>query len=164
MLHLITLQENIELHEESVSELLDSVKNSTDESLRQRNITLHVICNIKTLPMDVDLMQSLFINLVDNAVKASKEGQTIEIRAQGNAITVKDCGSGIPKEEVSQIFEPFYRVDKSRSRQSGGSGLGLALVQRIAQAHGAQIAVESIVGEGTTVKVVFPVYNSITSS
>ena len=164
MLRLITLQENIELHEESVSELLDSVKNSTDESLRQRNIALHIISDIKTLPMDVDLMQSLLINLVDNAAKASKEGQTIELRADGNTISVRDHGMGISKDEISRIFEPFYRVDKSRSTQSGGAGLGLALVQRIAQAHGAQIAVESTIGEGTTVKVIFSVYNSITSS
>ena len=164
MLRLITLQENIELHEESVSDLLDSVKSSVDEALKQRNITLHVLSDMNTLPMDFDLMQSLLINLVDNAAKASGEGQTIDLKAHGNTITVTDHGVGIPKEELTRIFEPFYRVDKSRSRQSGGAGLGLALVQRIAAAHGAQIAMESVVGEGTTVKVVFPVYNSITSS
>ncbi len=158
MLRLITLQENVELHEESVSELLDSVKNSTDEVLRQRNITLNVLCDIKTLPMDFDLLQSMLINLVDNAAKASKEGQSIDLKAHGNTITVADHGAGIPKDELHRIFDPFYRVDKSRSRQSGGAGLGLALVQRIAQAHGAQIAVESSIGKGTEVHVVFPVY------
>ncbi len=158
MLRLITLEENIQLHEEPVEELLDSVKNSVDEALRQRNIALHVSCGIQTLPMDFDLMQSLLINLVDNAAKASKEGQTIDLIAQDSTITVTDHGAGMPKDEIPRIFEPFYRVDKSRSRQSGGAGLGLALVQRIAQAHGAQIAVESSVGAGTAVHVIFPIY------
>lgn len=158
MLRLITLQEDIELRKESVSDLLDSVKNSVDEGLKQRHMNLQVFCDIGTLPMDFDLMQSLLINLVDNASKASQEGQIIEMHAHGNTITVRDHGSGIPKDELSHIFEPFYRVDKSRSTQSGGAGLGLALVQRIAQAHGAQITVDSILGEGTTVNVLFPVY------
>ena len=158
MLRLITLQEDIELREESVSELLDSVKSSVDEGLKQRHMNLQAFCDVDTLPMDFDLMQSLLINLVDNAAKASQEGQTIEMRAHGSTITVRDHGAGIPKDELSHIFEPFYRVDKSRSRQSGGAGLGLAVVQRIAQAHGAQITVDSIPGEGTTVNVIFPVY------
>ena len=158
MLRLITLQEDIELRKESVSDLLDSVKSSVEEGLKQRHMNLQVVCDIETLPMDFDLMQSLVINLIDNAAKASQEGQTIEIRAQGSTITVKDHGAGIPKDELSHIFEPFYRVDKSRSRQSGGAGLGLALVQRIVQAHGAQITVDSIIGEGTMVNVTFPVY------
>ncbi len=164
MLRLITLEENIELQEESVSELLDSAKNSVDEALKQRDITLHISCDIDTLPMDFDLMQSLLINLVDNAAKASKEGQIIDLKAHGSIISVTDHGAGIPKDDLPRIFEPFYRVDKSRSRQSGGAGLGLALVQRIAAAHGAQIAVESVVGEGTAVHVVFPVNKRITSS
>ena len=158
MLRLITLQEDIELREESVSDLLDSVKSSVDEGLKQRHMNLQAFCDVDTLPMDFDLMQSLLINLVDNAAKASQEGQTIELRAHGSTITVRDHGAGIPKDELSHIFEPFYRVDKSRSRQSGGAGLGLAVVQRIAQAHGAQITVDSIPGEGTTVNVIFPVY------
>ena len=158
MLRLITLKEDIKLNNESVADLLDSVKSSVDEGLKQRHIDLQHFCDINTLPMDFDLMQSLLINLVDNAAKASQEGQTIEMCAHGNTITVKDHGAGIPKDELPHIFEPFYRVDKSRSTQSGGAGLGLALVQRIAQAHGAQITVDSIFGEGTTVNVTFPVY------
>ena len=158
MLRLITLQETIEFQEESVSELLDSVKSSVDEALGHRDITLHVSCDIQTLPMDFDLMQSLLINLVDNAAKASKEGNTIDLMAHGDTITVTDHGTGIPKDELPRIFEPFYRVDKSRSRQSGGAGLGLALVQRIAAAHRAKITVESSAGKGTAVSVIFPVY------
>ncbi len=158
MLRLITLEERIELPESSVPDLLESVKNSVAETLSKHNIKLHITCEINTLPMDYDLMQSLLINLIENAAKASSEEQTIELLAQGNTITVADHGAGIPAEEIPRIFEPFYRVDKSRSRKSGGSGLGLALVQRIAMAHGAQITVDSTIGKGTSVNVTFPVY------
>jgi signal transduction histidine kinase len=108
--------------------------------------------------MDFDLMQDLLINLVDNAAKASGEGKTIELRAHENTISVTDQGIGIPEEEMQRIFEPFYRVDKSRSRKMGGAGLGLALVRKIADAHGAKIEVKSKVGKGTTISVIFPVY------
>lgn len=158
LFRLITLNEQIRLKEEQVQELLDSVRSSTDEELKSKNITMNIDCSIDTLPMDFDLMQSLFINLVDNAVKASGEGQTIELRAHENTISVTDHGIGIPEKEIQRIFEPFYRVDKSRSRKMGGAGLGLALVKRIADALGAKIQVESKVGKGTTVSVIFPVY------
>lgn len=158
MLRLITLQEKAGLKDEDIKTLLDSVKNSTDEELKSKSIMLDVDCDIDTLPMDFDLMQSLLINLIDNAAKASGEGQVIELRAYGNTIAVTDHGTGIPEEEIQRIFEPFYRVDKSRSRKMGGAGLGLALVRRIADAHGAKIEVKSEVGKGTTISVVFPVY------
>ena len=158
LLRLITLQEQIDLKEGSVCELLESVKGSMEETLRQREITLRTTCDNSQLLMDADLMLSLLINLVDNAAKASKPGQSVEIHAYNNVLEVTDHGIGIPKEEISRITEPFYMVDRSRNKLKGGSGLGLALVKRIADAHGAQIAVESILGQGTTVKITFPVY------
>jgi len=158
LLRLITLQEQIALKEGSVCELLKAVKNSTEETLRQREITLQTSCDNRQLMMDTDLMLSLLINLVDNAAKASKPGQSVEINAYNNVLEVTDHGIGIPKEEISRITEPFYMVDCSRNKLKGGSGLGLALVKRIADAHGAQIAVESILGQGTTVRITFPVY------
>ena len=70
-------------------------------------------------------------------------------------VTVKDTGIGIPPEQTDRIFERFYRVDKSRSKQSGGTGLGLSIVKHIAQALGGKITVESRVGEGTEITVTF---------
>lgn len=74
----------------------------------------------------------------------------------GPVITVKDTGIGIPPEYQSRIFERFFRVDKSRSKASGGTGLGLSIVKHIAQYHGSLISLDSHVGVGTTISVVFP--------
>jgi signal transduction histidine kinase len=152
------LQEKIELKKESVYDLLEATKSSVEETFKQRDIALETICEINDLPMDFDLMLSLLINLVDNAAKASKAGQRVKIRAYENIIQVSDQGIGISKEEISRIIEPFYMVDPSRNKLKGGSGLGLALVKRIGDAHGAKLAIESKLGEGTTVKIIFPVY------
>jgi len=97
----------------------------------------------------------VLINLVDNASKASAPGQTVLIRAYDDVIEVSDQGMGIPQCELTRITEPFYVVDKSRSKKLGGSGLGLALVKEIVNAHGAALEIESSVGVGTTIRVRF---------
>ena len=101
-------------------------------------------------------MLSLLVNLADNAAKASAAGQTVTIRAYDRTVEVVDQGIGIPAEELPRVIEPFYMVDKSRSRKLGGSGLGLALANRIAKAHGARMVIESTPGSGTAIKVIFP--------
>lgn len=69
---------------------------------------------------------------------------------------VEDNGIGIPQDSQSRVFERFYRVDKSRSKATGGTGLGLAIVKHIAVLHGARIDLESTVGTGTTIRIIFP--------
>ena len=105
--------------------------------------------------MDVDLMESLLVNLLDNAIKASEEGSVIELHGEKGCIWVQDHGKGIPKEEIPKITEAFYMVDKSRSRKAGGIGMGLALCQKIAEIHGARLLIESTVGVGTRICVIF---------
>ncbi len=156
LLKLITLQEDIQLKEESVQALLDAATESTAETLQKRGITLETECSAETLPMDTDLMLSLLVNLIDNASKASKPGQTIRIAAMDHTIEVQDQGMGIPEAEISRITEPFYMVDKSRSKKLGGAGLGLALVKQIAEAHGAQMMIQSTRGKGTRIRIIFP--------
>src|SRR5699024_4040829 len=95
------------------------------------------------------------LNLVDNARKASNPGDTIELSAEGNSITVKDHGRGIPPDELKKITEPFYMVDKTRSKKAGGIGFGLALADELARIHGAKLIFEGTPGKGTKVKVVF---------
>lgn len=155
LLKLITLKQDIELKPSSVPQLFERVEESMAETLRQRDTRLISECKLNTLSMDADLMQSVLINLVDNASKASAPGQAVTKRAYDDVIEVSDNGIGIPESELARITEPFYVVDKSRSKKLGGSGLGLALVKEIVNAHGAALEIESSVGVGTTIRVRF---------
>lgn len=113
-----------------------------------------------TVEIEPDLFKTLLINLVDNARKASRPGQKVELygraEAGGYAFYVKDRGRGMEPEELARITEPFYMIDKSRSRAQNGAGLGLALCQRIAQLHNAALEFESAPGVGTTARVFLP--------
>lgn len=155
LLKLITLKQDIELKPSSVPQLFERVEESMAETLRQRDTRLISECKLNTLSMDADLMQSVLINLVDNASKASAPGQAVTMQAYDDVIEVSDNGIGIPESELARITEPFYVVDKSRSKKLGGSGLGLALVKEIVNAHGAALEIESSVGVGTTIRVRF---------
>lgn len=153
---LITLEENIKIKSENVKTLFDDIIESTAETMRERDTPLKSECNIETLKMDYDLMKSLLINLIDNASKASEPGQPIILRAYANALEVRDSGKGMPQGEIERITDPFYMVDRSRSKKTGGSGLGMALVKRITDAHDAQLVIDSQINAGTTMKVIFP--------
>lgn len=108
--------------------------------------------------VDRDLFELLLSNLLDNAGKASKEGDTVRMWAQREAkqwkFFVRDEGVGIGEEDLLHIREPFYMADKSRSRKNGGVGLGLALCAQIVELHGADLQIESTPGEGTQITVV----------
>ncbi|MEJ2286654.1 MAG: sensor histidine kinase [Desulfobacterales bacterium] len=106
-------------------------------------------------------MKTVFNNILANAIKFSKAQSgpvriTIKQEPHYTVVQVIDDGIGIPPEELSFIFEPFYRVDKSRSKVSGGYGLGLSLCKTIMDAHDGKIEVTSEPGEGTTVSLFFP--------
>lgn len=100
-------------------------------------------------------------NLIENAAKYNCDGGSINVMAEAaeHNVTVKiaDTGIGIPEEDLPHIFEPFYRVDRSRSRAVGGAGLGLSLVGDIVEKHGGKTAIRSVPGVGTEITVVFPV-------
>ena len=105
------------------------------------------------------LMESLLVNLIDNALKATVAGGSIWVKAYEKAgkkiFEVSDTGMGIPEEELGKITDAFYMVDKSRSRKEGGSGLGLALCVKVAEIHGGCLKIESRQREGTTVRAIF---------
>lgn len=153
LLKLITLNQLPALKPVSVPPLLDRVRENTEASLSARGITLETCCMVDRLNLDADLMQSVLVNLVDNAAKASSAGQTVMLSASPEGFTVQDRGCGIPQDEINRITEPFYMVDRSRSKKAGGMGLGLALVKEIVAAHGGTLEIKSEVGAGTTARV-----------
>ena len=111
------------------------------------------------------LLDELCQNLCDNAIRYNRPGGKVQIvtactRDGLCSLTVTDNGIGIPRESQSSVFERFYRVDKSRSKATGGTGLGLAIVKHIARIHNARIKLESEIGEGTTITVIFESVNS----
>ena len=123
--------------------------------------------NKKTIQLSIDgirnseitgnskLLFEMIFNLVDNSIRYTEQGGKVVVHVEENAIVVKDTGIGIPEESQSRIFERFYRVDKSRSKETGGTGLGLSIVKHIAEVHHATINLKSTVGIGTEVRIDF---------
>lgn len=109
---------------------------------------------------DAGKLYQVFLNLLDNAIKYSDPGARVEISLEEDegfiTVRVKDTGSGIPQEDLPQLFERFYRVSKDRSRSTGGSGLGLAISREIVELHGGNISVESELGVGSEFDVHLP--------
>jgi PAS domain S-box-containing protein len=109
---------------------------------------------------DAQKLYQVFLNLLDNAIKYSEAGARVDITigedVSSLTVGVRDTGVGIPEEELSQLFERFYRVDKDRSRATGGSGLGLAISKQIVEMHGGDISVESEIGVGSIFRVRIP--------
>ena len=114
---------------------------------------VEVVCDARQL-------RSAVVNMLDNAIKYSGPDAPVEIgaciSAERIAISVRDRGIGIPTRDLERIFERFYRVDRARSRETGGTGLGLSIVRHVAQAHGGEVAVDSIEGQGSTFSFILP--------
>ncbi|GMQ55900.1 HAMP domain-containing sensor histidine kinase [Vallitalea sediminicola] len=107
--------------------------------------------------MEHDLMQVLFINLIENAIRASYEDSKIiiSIDSINQQVTITDYGIGMDQENIDKIFEPFYMIDKSRTRSENGAGLGLALCSKIAEFHNIKIDVTSELNKGTSIVLIF---------
>ena len=123
--------------------------------------------DLSRLPPDVrvtgdgDRLAQVFIVLLDNALKHTPGGGKVTVTAgpfdaSQVEVSVSDTGPGIPAGDLPRIFERFYRVDKSRSRTTGGVGLGLTIARRLVEAHGGRIAAQSEVGKGSTFVVTLP--------
>lgn len=131
-----------------------------EEAARQRKITLTLTGTCQRVDGAEKLLEEILFNLCDNAIKYNKEGGRVEVSVtrepQWVVLTVQDTGIGIPSGETDRVFERFYRVDKSHSKEIGGTGLGLSIVKHGASLHGAQIHMDSQVGRGTSVQLLFP--------
>jgi len=148
----------IEKQPVSVSALLENVKSMLAEVIDTKQVVLKTHIEVETIMGDETLLTSLLCNLVENAARASDDGSTIWVDVLSGeypVIEIRDEGCGIPDSELNNIFQPFYRVDPSRSRKSGGAGLGLSLCQEIVQLHQAVMTIKSEEGKGTTVRIEF---------
>ena len=140
--------------------LIQDIGNLFQILAEQKNIVLRIDPCQETVVMgDKIRLQQLFTNLVDNAIKYTLKGSiriTLEKNQNMAIVKIKDTGMGIPKEEQKNIFKRFYRVDKSRSKETGGVGLGLSIAEWIANAHHGRIEVESELNQGSTFTVYLP--------
>ncbi len=170
VLHLIKLIENIikisQLDEKLIQtdfeqfDLLD-LANKTAENFKQlaqkNNITLDIIGEKTNISANKMMITELLTNLIDNAIKYNKPNGSVKVEIMPNdksiTINVTDTGIGIEVEHHLRVFERFYRVDPSRSRQTGGTGLGLSIVKNIAKYHNGSVQINSTLGKGTSITV-----------
>jgi len=142
--------------EEDVAGLVRQAVTAVEGQSSARGLSLTVELPDSLLPVNVDSHRigQVLRNLLENAIAHTDAGGTITVAArqlEGYVeVSVTDTGEGIPSEDLPNIFERFYRVDKARSRKLGGTGLGLAIVKHIAQAHGGRATVQSTPGKGST--------------
>ena len=153
---LLSLYEQDELRPVTVDleELFESILRELRPKLQAKHIETGIFCGLETVSGNPVLLYRACFNLVENAVKYNRDGGEISIETwsegQLGKIVVSDTGSGIPSDELQQIFEPFYRVNKSRSRKTGGAGIGLSIVKAIVEKHGWKISVDSELGRGSS--------------
>ena len=142
-----------------LNDLVDEVLEDLEPLAQEKNIKLIGKCkNITMIGSDI-LIYRLVYNLVENAIKYNHSDGQVTVNAYKKQkhiyLSVEDTGSGIPKELRERVFEPFFRVDKSRSRELGGVGLGLALVHEIVRVHDGSISIKSNPAGGTIFEVIF---------
>ena len=161
IIRLSQLDEGIALSTEDV-DLLDLAREVADvltHTAKKKAVSLGVSGESRTVNGVRRLLYEILYNLCDNAIKYNVSGGSVRILVseenEKTVLCVSDTGIGIPQEHQEQIFERFYRVDKSHSKQSGGTGLGLSIVKHAAAYHKASIHLQSTPGEGTTVKITF---------
>jgi len=165
---LLSLSE-LELSKDSLSktdfnlkELIDEVTLSFGYALdaKRQILSVEQQDNDFRIKADRDKIEQVIVNLIDNAIKYTNEAGKINIslleKENEYIFTVRDSGIGIPKEDMDRVFERFYRVDKARSRELGGTGLGLGIAKHIILAHRGQINIESEINKGTKVVVKLP--------
>ena len=161
IIRLSQLDENNELITEDVDlyDVAKEVKNDLLTLAVSKNIDLSVTGKNVTLKGVRRYLYEIIYNLCDNSIRYSKDGGKVQIDVSNDnnriMLTVSDNGIGIPLEHQSRIFERFYRVDKSHSKDSGGTGLGLSIVKHAVACHGGTIKLDSTVGKGTTIKIIF---------
>jgi signal transduction histidine kinase len=145
-----------------LNQLVSDVLKGQERSFKAKNLTLHrqLAAVLPPLRGDRIWLSKLIKNLILNAIQYTWEGGTITVitagQPNGVIFTVTDTGSGIDPDDLPHVFEHFYRGDKTRPMNSGGSGLGLTIVKKVVEAHKGTIDVESVVGQGSTFRIHLP--------
>jgi signal transduction histidine kinase len=145
----------LETQVEDVVEIVNQAASAARPAASAKDLTLTVNVDIPRVLCSIDAqrIRQVLQNLLNNAITHTKAGGTISLQTKSSEarveISVSDSGEGIPADELNNIFERFYRIDKSRSRSTGGYGLGLTIAKRIVEAHGGTIEVSSEVGKGS---------------
>ncbi len=144
------------------TDLVTMIK-ATVEQYQQQKPGIKLVANPSELLINVDpdRIQICLKNIIENALKYSpKNGESVQVflnsMPDNIELKIQDFGQGIPEEDLNLVLEPFYRVDKSRAKETGGYGLGLNLCQKIIQAHGGKLTLKSTVGQGTSVIITLP--------
>lgn len=145
----------------ALTDLAEAICEEAQDQAGEKQITLHWdLAPDVTLLGDETLLTRCFLNLLDNAIRYGNEGGnvwvTLQRQGQNVMFTVQDDGIGISQDQLDRIWERFYQVDPARSRDSGSSGLGLSMVQWIAEAHGGSVQAKSNLGQGSTFTVMLP--------
>ena len=148
----------LKLEKSDIILLIKKVSNSFIK--RSPGVSLNLLSKKNFINIDIERVRMVLKNILENSIKYSKqESSPVEIRLKKEidvvCIEIKDSGQGISDEHLPYLFEPFYRVDKSRSKKSGGYGLGLSLCQKIMEAHDGEIKILNNKGAGITVKLIF---------
>ncbi|MPN09081.1 Alkaline phosphatase synthesis sensor protein PhoR [bioreactor metagenome] len=141
-----------------ILQVCDSLKGKMDKF----GIRLETELDQTFIRADKENMVIILVNLLDNAIKYNKAQGSIHVKSytadDDACIEISDTGIGISVDAKEKIFEPFYSADKARSRQNGGSGVGLSLVKKLAEAQGGTVALIKTGPEGSTFRLCFPVY------
>jgi len=149
---------------EFVSRIMDDWGKKT--AAKRLRISAEIADDLPFIQADEARLEEVLYNLLDNAVKYSSSGGAIVVRAtrdgEAAVLSVSDQGTGIGAADLPRIFERFYRADKARSRELGGTGLGLTIVKHIVQLHGGQVQAESELGRGTKITVKLPLAREFT--
>lgn len=144
----------------SLTELINKITLSFEKSLLDKNITLSEYMLPATVYADPDKLSQVFVNLISNAVKYTPTNGTIDIVIKDSAeqveIVISDNGIGIAEHDLAHVFDHLYRADLSRTRDTGGSGIGLSVAKAIVEAHGGQITAQSELGKGSVFSVYLP--------
>lgn len=165
MLAIADIRENSLIRTEfSLNNVMSNVGNTLRGIIGEKNITYTVNSDQIIFNGNEPLIESLLLNLSENAMRACSNGGTVTVSAKADeteiTLTVADNGIGMTEDELTRIEEPFYRVDKARSRKYGGVGLGTALCRQIVISHGGTISYKSKYGEGTIITVILPIFTT----